>query len=93
MTEDSHRSRQELCDAILLYLQTHPQAADSLEGVARWWVRTEGPPPIAEEVLEALDLLVDAGHIARLSLADGRTLYQSVDRTSGRQATIPTENP
>ncbi|MBI1751279.1 MAG: hypothetical protein HY014_08100 [Acidobacteria bacterium] len=72
-----------LCQGILLYLQDHPEAADSLEGIANWWLPAPAYSVTLEAVQEALALLVAEHRIARIDLADGRTLYQSVDKVSG----------
>jgi hypothetical protein len=68
---------------ILAYLSAHPEAADSLEGVASWWLPEVGCSATLEAAQEALALLVAEGRITRIDLADGRTLYQSVDKVSG----------
>jgi hypothetical protein len=75
-----------LCQGILQYLRAHPDAADSLEGIASWWLPQSGFSVTSEAVQEALALLVAERRIARIDLADGRTLYQSVDKVSGSQA-------
>jgi hypothetical protein len=68
-------SAQVIADAIQRYLDLNPDAADSAEGIRRWWL----PPALAEEspgtVEEALDRLVAAGVISRRPLPDGRVLY------------------
>ncbi len=69
--------------SILAYLQVHPEAADSLEGIASWWLPQSGYAGTLEAVQEALGLLVAEQRIARIDLADGRTLYQSVGKVSG----------
>jgi len=72
-----------LCQGILKYLQAHPEAADSLEGITDWWLPPLEYSVTTEAVREALDLLVLQHRIARIDLADGRTLFQSVDKVSG----------
>ncbi len=66
---------QVIADAIQRYLDVNPDAADSAEGIGRWWL----PPALAEEsprmVEEALDRLVAAGAIVRRPLPDGQVLY------------------
>lgn len=77
----------DLAAALLLaYLQGHPHAADSLEGVARWWLGDDGRFSPAE-VERALERLVAAGHLRREVLADGRTLYAAArpDRATPRR--------
>lgn len=51
---------QDVAQSILAYFRLHPQAKDTLEGVARWWVNAE--PSLAEE---ALDLLVRNGRVSK----------------------------
>lgn len=71
-----------LGESILRYLREHPGAADSLEGIASWWLPQSGHSASHEAVQEALDLLAASRRIARIELADGRVLYQSVDKPS-----------
>lgn len=63
-----------VAEAILRYLRQHPHAADSAEGVARWWV----PPALgasASVVKASLGALVRRGELRRVRLADGSVLY------------------
>ena len=66
---------QVIAQTIERYLDANREAADSAEGIRRWWL----PPALAEEspgtVEEALDRLVAAGVIQRRPLPDGRVLY------------------
>jgi len=61
--------------AILLeYIDCHPHAADSNEGIRRWWL----PGHIAAcsaSVDAALEQLVQVGELARRQLPDGGVLY------------------
>lgn len=61
---------------ILEYLAAHPQACDTLEGVAKWWVMSQ---QIAETILavrRALDRLKQRGLVEEQRCADGQTLYR-----------------
>ncbi len=60
--------------ALLAYLARNPQAADSLAGVARWWVGDHHAASI-ERVRDALDHLVAIGALRREQLADGTEWY------------------
>jgi hypothetical protein len=64
-----------MAKAILAHLETHPLAADSASGVARWWLGTDGSGVTLEQVEQALDLLVSRQVMRRLSLVDGTRLY------------------
>lgn len=64
-----------LLQAIEAYLAAHPMAADSVEGVARWWLQGSGVTGTYREVEAALETLVRHGRMRRVALADGSTLY------------------
>lgn len=78
---------------ILDYLAKHPEAADSLEGIAAWWLPQSGHPYTIEAVQQALARMVASHHIALIALADGRTLYQSVNKVSGSHPVLPQSTP
>jgi Fe2+ or Zn2+ uptake regulation protein len=82
-----------LSQRILDYIKEHPEAADSLEGIASWWLSAPPHAPSLEAVQAALDLLVDQGRMARLQLADGRTLYKSADKISGSHPAWKSREP
>ncbi|MFN7957029.1 MAG: hypothetical protein U0P46_01685 [Holophagaceae bacterium] len=75
------------------YLQEHPAAADSLEGIASWWLSPVDYPVTAEAVQGALDRLVADHHLACIDLADGRVLYQSAAKVSGPHPTPRPSDP
>lgn len=70
MTEESEVSRQ-----ILGYLQEQPQASDTLEGVAKWWMIRHQVSESLVLIGRALTHLVAAGSIVRRESADGRVHY------------------
>jgi len=56
------------------YIARHPDAADSIEGIRRWWL----PPSVvasSADVQAALDRLVAAGVLSRRPLPDRGMLY------------------
>ena len=55
------------------YVSLHPTAADTLEGIARWWV-VRGQPEL-NSVEAALEWLVQRGLLQRRALPDGNSLY------------------
>ncbi len=59
--------------AIEAHLESHPQAADSAEGVTLWWLG--GIAVSAQEVERALLSLVRHGRVRCVRLADGTSLY------------------
>jgi hypothetical protein len=64
-----------LITAIEAYVATNPAAADSAEGVARWWLGLKGLDASVQEVEAALDQLVKRQRLRRVTLADGNWLY------------------
>jgi hypothetical protein len=64
-------------DAIDLYLTTHPDAADSAEGVARWWLPSMNIVASVPEVEAALEQLLTRGLVRKRMLADGRVIYRA----------------
>lgn len=65
------------------YLQQHPNAADSADGIHRWWLVapfSEGP---LETVQAALDLLETRGIVGKTVLDSGRVIYSAQRRPLG----------
>ena len=59
------------------YCASHPKAADTSEGVRRWWLANLACS--IDDVELALAKLVERGELMERALADGRVLY--VNRT------------
>ena len=58
------------------YLQTHPDACDTPEGIARWWIDAD-PPPVPVAIVEAaLGWMSACGVIESSRAADGRIRYR-----------------
>ena len=59
MTEQDRAIRAgEIARAVLRYLKAHPQAKDTLEGIARWWLERERSERLFQEVESAVTLLL-----------------------------------
>lgn len=72
-----HRNNKEiLSQKILNYLKKHPQAGDTLEGIATWWLAQQRIEEIVDEVAEALDILIKKGSIQALESQSGVTIYK-----------------
>jgi hypothetical protein len=74
-------SVQPLLAALASYLDTHPRAADTLEGIARWWL----PEPFAcdsrpEDLARAVEQLTAQGRLHSLASPDGQTIYVNQDQ-------------
>jgi hypothetical protein len=59
------------------YLERRPDAADSIDGIQRWWLPTalhdESPVLLEAAIAE----LVDEGRLRRVVQEDGRVIYSS----------------
>lgn len=81
MNTSQYGSMEGVVAAIVDYLRTHPMAADSAEGVQRWWIGAQRAGPRLDEVESALNLLVERNVLRRCPLADGTLLYAPVVST------------
>ena len=72
--DDSPASANAWVEEITGYLRQHPQACDSAEGVARWWLQA----PVVQwpQVRQALDTMVGDGRLTRTTAADGTERYR-----------------
>jgi hypothetical protein len=75
----------EIESVLLAYLQRHPQAADTLRGIANWWLPLQRYENGRQCVERALDDLVAAGVLCREQLPDGEMLYTLNNHTKPPQ--------
>jgi hypothetical protein len=61
---------------ILAYLSENPDAQDTLEGIAEWWLSEQTVKPSTAVVGEALTELVERGLILARNGKDSRTVYK-----------------
>ena len=75
MSEADEAAVEAIADAIRNYRETNPGAADSADGIQRWWLPSElhaEPLPLVERALERL---VREGVMGRVFKEDGRVIY------------------
>jgi hypothetical protein len=79
---DKHRSREEVSCThakvireILRYLIEHPDAKDTPEGIARWWLPADLDVHRIDAVEKALDYLVSEEWLCRRKISPAGTLY------------------
>jgi hypothetical protein len=75
MHTDERGHLEAIAVAILHHLQVHPLAADSVAGVAVWWLGPTHKDVPQEQVERALKLLVSRHAVRCLKLEDGTELY------------------
>ena len=66
---------EEIARQIRRYLLDHPNAADSAEGVAQWWLASQQIQFPTEKVKMALDYLVKNDFISKSSTSGGKAVY------------------
>lgn len=64
----------EVAEAILRYLDDHPDAADTVDGIAQWWIPAHCRAD-RQSVQSALTRLEALGAVRRRTLTDRHVLY------------------
>lgn len=65
-----------VAESIHRYLREHPNAADTLEGVASWWLSGDADKEWLITVERAIEQLVTRGELVRQTLRDGTVIYE-----------------
>jgi hypothetical protein len=65
----------ELCRRILSYLAEHPQAQDTIEGIAQWWLQDPQLQPSGNRLQKALDYLTAQHLVVACQGRNGRVSY------------------
>ena len=60
---------------IMDYLQTHQEAGDTLEGIAKWWLTSKQIDESVFRVKRSLDNLKLKGVVRERQLPDGNSLF------------------
>ena len=79
--------RSQITGEILEYLVGHPDAQDTLEGIAYWWLLEQSIINQVALVREALEKLVKAGWVLEVKGADSRIHYRI---NSGKKKDVKT---
>lgn len=69
-----------LAHEVATYLSMHPNAADTVEGILRWWLTRVRTEEATADVQLALDALVERGVVVQRRLPDGRFIYAGSPR-------------
>jgi hypothetical protein len=79
MTDDDGDEIALIASLILRYLARHPDAADSIEGVQKWWLASQGYNFPKPQVEQALDRLIGEGRITRRDAASQAIYRRAAD--------------
>ena len=66
----------EVADVINHYLSSRPNASETVEGVAKWWLVRQRYEDSVDLVQRALELLVEYGDVEKVSVAGGKVMYR-----------------
>ncbi len=64
---------------VLAYLRTHPDAADTLDGIVSWWLPRQRYETERRRIERALDALATQRLVIRHRLPDGAIVYACSD--------------
>jgi hypothetical protein len=70
-----HAQMERVIAALVAYLDKHPTASDTLEGISRWWL-PEAVSHSRTDVERALERLCAQGKIEKCSKADGQIHFR-----------------
>jgi hypothetical protein len=59
------------------YLNRHPKAVETVEGVTKWWLLRQRYDDSEELVQQALDYLERRGIVERLKMPGGKVMYRT----------------
>jgi len=65
-----------LANEVLSYLIKHPEAQDTLEGIAEWWLLEQRVFEVSGNLKVVLNDLVDRGFLQAIRSKDGRFSYR-----------------
>ena len=66
-----------VAEEIRRYLTSHPDAADSAEGVLNWWLMRQRTEQSAQVVGEAMQWLIEQGAVTSRVMPDGQIVYST----------------
>ena len=70
------REREEMSRMILGYLRKHPDAGDTLKGIATWLLEMGSIESSVDEVADVVNRLIEEGSIIAFKVKDGSTFYR-----------------
>jgi len=65
-----------LAQRIISYLEKHPEAGDTLEGIVTWWLEQERIDRVVDDVADILRSLEKKGTVQAHRTQTGATIYK-----------------
>ena len=75
MVDEYGRDVIKIANEISIYLNTHQDAADTLEGVIKWWVLRQRIEESSDKVQSAIEYLCEKGIVKEVVMAGGKSIY------------------
>jgi hypothetical protein len=82
--EEERRHEEKLAEAILKYLAEHPQASDTLEGIAEWWIERQRIRAEVTNVTKVLRRLIESGLLEEIGEGENPRRYRLKVMEPGR---------
>jgi hypothetical protein len=76
MSDTSDDDARPVAAEIIRYLREHSEAADTVEGVARWWLGRQRHEEAVATVERAMAILVTGCMVEKHTLPDGTAVYR-----------------
>ena len=70
-----------LANEIRRYLETHPNAADTINGITRWWLPRQRFEETATKIQQAMEYLESEAEVKRETSHSGEQVYYRVKRS------------
>ncbi len=77
MSEFKDSDVQQIADQIECYLKNHPNAADTIEGISKWWLPGQGIDVSRLIIQKALDYLCSKSVVKCNANLSGNKVYSS----------------
>ena len=77
MEDAKDKEVEKIAKLIESYINRHPNASDSMEGIAKWWIPRMQEYTQTERVLLALDILISKNVLKRIKDVNGQVNYKS----------------
>ena len=86
MSEFNGSDVQQIADQIECYLKSHPNAADTIEGITKWWLSKQGIEVSSIIVQQALNYLSSESIVKCNVNPCGNKIYSSNNAKAGHQS-------
>ncbi len=67
------------------YLEDHPDAADTVEGITNWWITWQRFKDTKEKVEDVLEYLIEEGVVEKRMIMGGRFVYSRTEKGRDRK--------